>query len=156
MKKLLCALTALCMLLLCACSAQPTVVKEINVNELMSTMLTFSRIEDGMLELTQDELLELYGIRSEDVKQFAAQICINSLQADEIVLIEAADAEAAARVKEKLDARYQAKLNENRDYLPDEYEKIEKCEVRMDGNFVSLIVVPDAEGAAAAYKAAVK
>jgi hypothetical protein len=155
MKKILCAMTALCMLMLCACGAQP-VVKDVNVNELMGTMLTFSKIEDGMLELTQDDLLDLYGIKSEDVKQFAAQICINSLQADEIVLIEAVDAQAAARVKEKLDARYQTKLNENRDYLVDEFAKIEKCEVRMDGNFVSLIVVSDAEGADAAYKAAVK
>jgi len=157
MKKLVCALLTLCLLLLCGCGAEPAgSAKEVDCAALMEQLLSYSQVQDGMMALTEVDLLDLYGIPAEDMKQFAAQICINSLKADEIVLIEAVDAQAAARVKEKLEARYQTKLNENRDYLPDEFAKIERCKVRVDGNLVSLIVVDDAEGADAAYTAAVK
>ena len=63
---------------------------------------------------------------------------------DEVVLVEAKDADAASRVKEALDKRYQAKLNETENYLPDEYAVIKTCSVVMDGNYVAMIVAPNA------------
>ena len=154
MKKLLCAALMLAVLTLCACGA--TTAKTVDMTAVMPVMMEYTYAKDEMLMLTEDDLLELYGIEAADVKQFAAAIGLNSLKADEIVLLEAVDAEAAKRVKEMLDNRYQSKLNETRNYLPEEFAKIEKCKVSMEGNFVSLIVVSDVEGAEAAYKAAFK
>ena len=64
--------------------------------------------------------------------------------------------DAASRLKAQLDKRYQAKLNEAKDYLPDEYAKISACKVMENGNFVSLIVSADAEAMAKIYQDAFK
>ena len=61
-----------------------------------------------------------------------------------MVLVEAVNADAAARVKTALDNRYQAKLNETQNYLPDEYAIIKTCSVTANGNFVAMIVAPNA------------
>lgn len=109
-----------------------------------------------MMALTEEDLMELYGIAQADVKQFAARLPWDSLNADEVVLIEAADDAAAARVKEKLDNRYQNKLNETRDYLPAEYEKISACSVSSSGKYVALIVSAEAKDMTADYQKAFK
>jgi hypothetical protein len=140
-------------MLLSACS-QPA--KEVSIPQIMDQLAKEYGLEEGMLVLTEDDLLELYGIESADVKQFAARLRLESIQADEIVLIEATDGKAAERVKEMLDNRYQSKLNETRDYLPDEFAKIEKCKVMQNGNFVSMIVCAEAEKAVGDYEKALK
>ncbi len=155
MKKILCCVLLASLMLLCACAQQPQ-TKDVDLNSLMGTLAADYGFNEGMLDLTADDLLELYGIEAADVKQFSAKLKLESIQADEVILIEAVDAQAAKRVKEKLDSRFQTKLNETRDYLPAEFEKIEKCKVEAYGNFVSMIVLENASEAAAAYEKAIK
>ena len=155
MKRILCAVLAAAVLLMMgACSSQPA--KEVSLEQVMASLAAAYGLEEGMLELTQDDLLDLYGIQSADVKQFKARIRLESIQADEAVLIEAVDAKAAERVLEKLEARYQSKLNETRDYLPDEYAKIEKCKVAQNGNYVAMIICAEGEMALSEYQKALK
>lgn len=100
---------------------------------------------DGeMLEMDENDMLDVYGIQAADMKQFAAAVNTSGIDCDEVVLVEAKDADTASRVKEALDKRYQAKLNETENYLPDEYAVIKTCSVVMDGNYVAMIVAPNA------------
>ena len=100
---------------------------------------------DGeMLEMDENDMLDVYGIQTADMKQFAAAVNTSGIDCDEVVLVEAKDADAASRVKEALDKRYQAKLNETENYLPDEYAVIKTCSVVMDGSYVAMIVAPNA------------
>lgn len=155
MKRIMCVLLALMALVLGACSQQQP-AKEVDLGKVMSDLSAAYGLEEGMLELTKDDLLELYGIEAEDVKQFAARLQMESTLADEIILIESVDSKAAERVKEMLENRYQSKLNETRDYLPDEFAKIEKCKVAQNGNFVSMIVCAEAEKAVNDYEKAIQ
>ncbi len=155
MKKILCCVLMASFILLCACSQQPQ-AKEVDLSTLMGSLAADYGFSEGMLDLTQDDLMELYGVDAADVKQFAAKIRLESIQADEVILIEAVDAQAAKRVKEKIDSRYQTKLNETRGYLPAEFEKIEKCKVDVYGNFISMIVLENASEAVTAYEKAIK
>ena len=108
---------------------------------------------DGeMLEMDENDMLDVYGIQAADMKQFAAAVNTSGIDCDEVVLVEAKDADAASRVKEALDKRYQAKLNETKDYLPDEYTKISACKVEISGRYVSMIVSADAEELTRLYK----
>lgn len=154
MKKAMCLVLALLMLMMTACSTQPA--KEVNLAQVTDDLAKAYGLEEGMLNLTEDDLLELYGIEGADVKQFSARIRMESIQADEMVLIEAKDAAAADRVKERLDNRYQSKLNETRDYLPDEFAKIEQCKVIKNGNFVAMIICADGQKAAEDFEKALK
>ena len=139
--------------LLCGCGEKAAPKKDVDLGGVLAS---FALPGEGMLKLTQDDLLDMYGIQAGDVKQFAAVIASSGVQADEIVLIESPDSAAAGRVREALDRRYQAKLNETDNYLPDEYAVIKTCSVRQDGLFTAMIVSPDADSLTALYDKAVK
>ena len=92
-----------------------------------------------MQEITdKDELCTSYRLESADVSAFAAEIEKNGL--NEIVLIKAADAEAAARVETKLKERLTSKSNEIASYSPENYAIIKTCEVAVNGNYVRMII----------------
>ena len=137
MKKRLTALMlALCMVLLCACGAKTA--KSSDLAALKADILAHMDPDDVM-ELNADDILEMYGIQAADVKQ-------------SVLLFEAVDDDAAQRVLEKLNNRYQAKLNETKDYLPDEYTKISACKVEQSGRYIAMIVSADAEELNKLYK----
>ena len=150
MKKRLTALMlALCMVLLCACGAKTA--KSSDLAALKADILAHMDPDDVM-ELNADDILEMYGIQAADVKQSVALIAKESLNSDEVLLFEAVDDAAAQRVFEKLNNRYQAKLNETKDYLPDEYTKISACKVEQSGRYIAMIVSADVEELNKLYK----
>lgn len=141
MKKILAFLMLAVMLLtLTACGGSAP--KAVNVN--LSEVMTKFALGGEMMSMTADDMLNMYGITAEDCKQFAASINTTGIKCDEIVLVEAVNADAAARVKTALDNRYQAKLNETENYLPDEFAIIKTCSVTANGNLVTMIVAPNA------------
>ena len=71
-------------------------------------------------------------------------------------MVEAVDSDAAGRVKEKLEKRYQDKENETVQYLPDQYDIVQKGEVRVNGNYVSLLVAQDADKLFSIYEGYIK
>ncbi|MBQ8952491.1 MAG: DUF4358 domain-containing protein [Clostridia bacterium] len=153
MKKIAAWLLTVCLLLLAGCSGGAA--KSADLAAVKDSLAAQFKL-DEMMALSEDDLLDMYGIKGEDVKQYAALIARSSTSADEILLFEAKDGDAAKRLKEQLDKRYQAKLNEAKDYLPDEYAKIAACKVAQSGNYVSLIVSSDAEAMAKVYQDAFK
>ena len=62
------------------------------------------------------------------------------IKADEIVLFEAVDNDAATAIKEKLESRYQEKLNTSKTYSPEQYAIIEDGDVRQTGVYVAMLV----------------
>lgn len=90
-----------------------------------------------------------YEIKSEDVKSFAAEIDRSGI--DEVVLVETTDSDAASRVQQCLNTRYQSKLQQGASYSPEELNIIKECSVKTNGNFVSLIVSKDAQGMETVY-----
>ena len=151
MKKLIAALIVC--LLLAGCAGSPAKTADLSA---VQTALSQAYDLSGMMTLSEDDLLDMYGIKMEDVKQSVALIARTSTSADEILLFEGKDKDAASRLKAQLDKRYQAKLNEAKDYLPDEYAKISACKVTETGNFVALIVSAEAEAMAKIYQDAFK
>ena len=152
MKKIMALLLAVGVIFLAGCGSS---AKTADLNAVSEALFSQYNL-DEMMRLSEDDLLDLYGIKADDLKQYVALIAKSSTSADEILLFEAKDADAAAYIKGKLDSRYRSKLNEAKDYLPDEYTKISACKVEASGNFVSLIVSSDAEGMTKLYQAAFK
>lgn len=154
MKKFLSILVLFALVLgLSACggkkAAEPAV-------DLAAMLAEFNLNEEDMMPLDLSDLEMLYGIKAEDVKQSAAAMHVSGINCDEIILIEAVDSAAAGRVKTLLDSRYQAKLNEMRDYIAEQYAIIEACSVTQSGNFVAMIVSPDADRMVEIYSKSVK
>lgn len=141
-------------LMLCACgkkaeapapTAEPTAAPTAApVSADLAAVMAQFTFDGEMMDLDAAQLLDFYGIEEADVKQYAVRIATTGIDCDEVVLIEAVNAEAAARVKTALDNRYQAKLNETDNYLPDENAIIKTCSVEVRDNYVSMIVAPNA------------
>ena len=141
-KRLMALVMAMCLVLLCACGTKTE--KSSDLSAVKADILA-QMGEDNMIDLTTDDLLEMFGIQEADVKQYVALISKESLSSDEVLIFEAVDDDAAKRILEKVNTRYQNKLVENKDYLPDEYTKISNCKVEQSGRYISMIISSDAE-----------
>ena len=116
---------------------------DVDLNDVYTKITETVTLPDDMSEISESELTSLYGIDMDEVKQYAGAITMTSVSSDEIIMLEATDSNAAADLKEKVDNRYEAKLNEMRDYLPDEFEKISACSVYSEGNYVAMFISDD-------------
>ena len=157
MKKWICiALIAVLALALTACGGKKETAAPAAEVKLADVLKSFNLSEEGMLNLSETDMSDIYGIEAADMKQFAAAANNSGIKADEIVLVEAVDADAAGRVKQALDNRFQSKLNELENYLPEEYAVVKACSVEISGNFVSMIVAPNAADLVKLYNSSVK
>jgi len=93
-----------------------------------------TKLEDALF------LEVMYGISEADVKQFAMYINETGIIADEIIIIEAVDDEASKRVCDLITNWYISKGAQMKDYLPEEYKKIEKSSVKSSGNYVYMVI----------------
>lgn len=132
-------MTALVLALTLAACSQGNADKTADLPKTLETMKEQVEFSDVM-ELDEAGLKTNYGIEADDVKQFAALVDTSGIKCEEVVLIEATDADAAKTVKEQLEKRMESKLAQNKDYLPEQYAIIEKCSVEQSGNYVSMIV----------------
>jgi hypothetical protein len=105
-----------------------------------------------MMEIPSAIVLDYYGIQSDDYSDAVFYISADSLLADEVVIVNTVDAEAAKRVKDKLEVRLNQKLMSAQDYSPEQYEIIRKCKVRSDGLTVAMLVSPDVQGMTSIYE----
>lgn len=155
MKKLIIILLSAVMLLSFAACGGGTATKQADLTKVMADMKA-KLTNTEMMDLSKEDLMPNYGIDANDVKQFAAYVDSTGIKGDEIIFLEGKDADAAKRIKEKLDARYKQKEVEMKDYLPEEYAMLKKCTVNQDGNYVSMIVSPQYEDLDKIYNAAIK
>lgn len=144
MKKNLAILFAIVLpFLLTGCAEPPA--KAVDLTALGSEIETEIALPDSMEDITAGDLQRLYGIDSAQYVQFIGKITTVGVLGDEIVVVEAVDADAVAGIQEKMENRYQAKRKEMEDYLPEEYEKINNGGVVTKGNYVALLVSSEQE-----------
>lgn len=143
MKKLSVFLAALFLLLgMIGCSGGDSA--EGKTSDLPKVMTDMKNILENkeMMDLTEQNLLQNYGVQPENVKQFAVYIDSTGLKGDEIILMEGKDEAAAKEIKGLIDARYKQKENTMKSYQPEEYAMLKECKVEQKGNYISLIVSP--------------
>lgn len=146
---MLLSLAALMMLGAAACGGKQAAA-DLDVKAVMEDMLAKYPIENGM-ELGESDMLNFYGIPAEDMEDFAADLAADGITANEIVLVKAKDEDSAKEVETKLQNRLDARRNELNGYLPDQYEIVEKSEVKRDGVYVRLIISPEQEALVEMY-----
>lgn len=135
----------MCMILLTACVNEKT-LNDTPLSEALDKINTeIFDGGDGMRAIDSIDKLELYyDIAPADVAEFAAEVSKNSAtEINEIVLLKAADAEAAARISEKLELRLSAQKDLCASYSAELLAIAEKCSVRTEDLLVSLIICDD-------------
>lgn len=136
-------LVLLLVFMLLACGKKEQ--EPVDLTQMMSEIEAEITLPDSMENVTAGDLQRLYDIDSSLYIQFAGKITTVGIVGDEIVIVEAVDGDTATVVKEKMDQRYQSKLREMEDYLPEEYDKISNGSVVAYGNYVALLVSSDQE-----------
>ena len=148
MKKILCVL--LMVLLLAGCAEHPVALNMEAVYEEIGKSVALPQ----MLELDADMMLDYCGIKGEDVSQAKVLICADSLRTDEIWLLEAVDANAADRLVKLAEGRLTQKGEESITYSPEQYKVVEKAQLIQVGDYIALLVSPDAEAMAQVFNQA--
>ena len=140
MKKII-AVTLLLALLLAGCGAPAA--KEVKLEELYVDLESVGMPE--MVKLGSAMMLDFYGIREEDVKQAVVTVCSDGLRADEVWLLEAVNADAAAKLKDLAEKRLKQKDAESVTYSPEQNAIVKKALLLVEGNYVIMITSPDVE-----------
>ena len=135
MAALLCCFTS------CAGSTEP---KEVNVNDVYNEVAAAISVPD-FIELTESDIVDYVAVNVADLKQMKVQISAEAISADQIVLCEAVDAEAASRVEAAFSAYLNSVKNSFENYLPSEFAKMKNIEVQRSGNYVYYAVTAEIE-----------
>lgn len=147
MKKYIALLLALTLLLAGCGAAEKENTGKTPVNVDVQTL--YADLEavgmPDMVELDADMMLSLYGIKAEDVKQAKVTVCSDGLRADEVWLVEAVNADAAARIKTLADNRLAQKDAESVTYSPEQNAIVKKALLTVEGNYVFFITSPDVD-----------
>ena len=152
MKRIIALICALALMMaLCACGAKD--VKPLSdVFSDIKAQVTFT---DNIEFNDASKLDRYYGIAAEEVSEFAGCVSNSGTNQEEVILIKAADDAAAERIQGVLEQKYQSKLNENKNYNPEQAAMIEKCSVERSGLYVSMIISPEAETITKIYHEAI-
>ena len=132
MEKSLLLVLLLWTFLIAGCGGTQTVTEK-NLSQVLVEMQESSNLNESLRDLTMEDLENFYGIKSTEVIPYFGKLTDVGIISDEIVLLEASNEDIAKELEDKLVARYEAKLNEMKDYLPDEYDKILRCGVLQNG-----------------------
>lgn len=135
-------LCAVMLFAFCGC-ADNSSSKEVVLTDVLTSINTeFSISTDEMRAIEDTDTLELYyGIAPADVKQFAAETTKNSAEdITEIILVEAIDEDAAQRVFDALEIRYNSQRDLCASYSAELLAVVDECSVEQNGNFVTLIM----------------
>ena len=109
---------------------------------------------ENYLDMGPDLLLNLYGIHEEDYVQCAAFVTMAGIFPHEVVMMEAADGEAADRIAEAMNRRLSEVMNQAANYDPENYALAQKCEVKREGLYVTLFLSPESERMQAVFDGA--
>ena len=110
----------------------------------------------ALMTLDAENMLNLLGIQADDCVQAIAAVCAVGLQADEVWLLQAKDAQALERLKTLAFSRMAAKLDETESYLPDQYVIVKKGVILTDGNYLAFLISPDVEALQTVFQDAMK
>ena len=159
------ALIAALALLLAACGAAPAPetaapAAETQAGESPDLEAVYQDFEESfelpeMAAVSEKRRDAILGIAPEDCLQAVTMLCGDSVRADEIWMIEAADDAAADRIAELAQARLDQRAQEMENYLPDQLQIVKQAKLVREGRFVGLFVSPEADAMEEAFRSAV-
>lgn len=144
MKRYIALILVVLMLAMTGCGSKEASVS-MDVNAVYESMVS---IMPEMLAMDENMMLNFCGIEADMCKQAKVAVCFDGLRADEIWLIEAADASALEELKTLAEGRLERKGEESITYSPEQYKVVEAAQVITAGNYLAVIVSPDAQALA--------
>ena len=95
------------------------------------------------ISLEAQSLLDLYGIAAEDIASSACYTTMDGVFPEEVIMVEAKDADALKRIEEKMNNRIGEVKVQSQNYDAENYAIAQKCEVQKNGNYIAMFLSPD-------------
>lgn len=153
MKKFTAAILLLSLILsLAACGGKAEAPKV----DLQSVYDGYTGLMPDMMVLDETNMLNMLGIQAADCEQAIVAICSYGLQADEVWLIRAKDADALKRIQTLAETRLHAKADETESYLPEQYLIVKEGQIITKDLYLALLVSPEVSTMKAQFEDAVK
>ena len=152
MKRIMAGLLSLLLVFsLAACSGGDDKASfQMDVQEVYQQLIALPDMP-AMIELPEDKALDFLGLDMSQCVQAVAAISAMNIQADEIWLVEAKDSSAAAEIEELARSRVEQRMEEFKNYAPDQYQVLENAAILREGNYVVLLASQDIEALKAAF-----
>jgi hypothetical protein len=122
--------------------------KTLDVAAFGQKALTDLSFDDEMNPMPENLLAQLYGIDEASVKQKTIYVS-TGYTPEEIVVIEAVDSAAAAKIAESLKTRVEDQRAAFENYIPEEMPKLTDPPIRTQGNYAVMIISGDDAAASA-------
>lgn len=151
MKKVFVLLLAVLMTVMAGCGGQQSQTAQMDMQAVYDS---FVPSLPDMLIMDEDMMLNFCGIDAELCEQAVVAVCSDGLRADEIWLIEAKDAKALKELEGLAQGRLTRKGEESITYSPEQYEIVQAAQVITAGNYLAVIVTPEAAALAELFHTA--
>ncbi|OOB75268.1 hypothetical protein AXF41_09055 [Clostridium haemolyticum] len=112
-----------------------------DISEKISSVTDVSQMKQGNAE----KLKKLYNIDSKEAEEFILYTASSNIKVNEIAVIKVKDSNQIEDIKKKIGKRIEKQSESFKDYLPKEYDLIEKHILKNKDNYVILIISKDAE-----------
>mgnify|MGYP003423233135 FL=1 len=132
--------------LLAACSNdEPAVVEPtLTANEMVDEML--AKVEQPMMmELTGEQVQEVYNIDPEKLEDYAIRIPMMNVKSNEIAILKVKDTADVPAVEEAVKQRAATVQQQFETYLPDQYENAKNYKLVTKGNYVLFVISDQAD-----------
>ena len=148
MKKLqiLLVVTIMGALLLSACSGGESEQAEpgVTANEMVDQML--AEVEQpAMMELTTDQVKEIYNIDPEMLEEYAIRVPMMNVKTNEIAILKVKNEADVPEVEKALKQRAESVQKQFETYLPDQYENAKNYQLITKGNYVLFVISDQAD-----------
>ncbi|CAG7839734.1 hypothetical protein Z959_02780 [Clostridium novyi B str. ATCC 27606] len=112
-----------------------------DISEKISSVTDVSQMKQGNAE----KLKKLYNIDSKEAEEFILYTASSNIKVNEIAVIKVKDSNQIEDIKKKIGKRIEKQSESFKDYLPKEYDLIEKHILKNKDNYVIFIISKDAE-----------
>lgn len=116
----------------------------VDIETVKETIISELSITDAR-SLDSTRLLDLYGIKEEDITASACFVTMNAIFPDEVIMVNAVNKDKAKEIAELLQTHLDAVKVQSQSYDAENYAIAQKCEVMTEGLTVALFLSPDQE-----------
>lgn len=116
----------------------------VDIETVKETIISELSITDAR-SLDSTRLLDLYGIKEEDITASACFVTMNAIFPDEVIMVNAVNKDKAQEIAELLQTHLDAVKVQSQSYDAENYAIAQKCEVMTEGLTVALFLSPDQE-----------
>ncbi len=109
-----------------------------------SEMTTKFNVTDSV-DFSTDLLLNMYGIKAEDIAEVAGYMTLTGVFPEEVIMIKAANEEAKAAVISALEKRIAEVKVQSANYDAENYALAQKCSVKNEGLYITMFLSPNVE-----------